>query len=139
MSTDPVCKMVHFDLTDWNAVARDVVQMLRPVPVYSTSKLHKGSTPISRDNRSNHAQNEAKRREAQREIFQDLSRYYELPRRKKQWRCPQILDNGKHGHSHSSVISLAYLYSLSVPRHRHRTLVMRSTLVYVSMVGIFET
>ena len=139
MSTDPVCKMMHFDLTNWNAVARDVVQTLRPVPVYSTPKLHKGPTPIGGDNRSNHAQVEAKRREAQREVFQDLSRYYVLPGRKEKWRSPQILDNGKHGRGHPSLIFLAYLYSLSVPRPRHITLVTRSTLVYVLMAGTFET
>ena len=43
-----------------------------------------------------HAELERGRRERGRALFEELSRYYELPQGKKKWRRPELLKKGKH-------------------------------------------
>ena len=104
MSTDPVCETMHFDLTDWNPVALGFVRTHRQ-PVYDTPRLRKGSTPIAGDgrHRNDRAKNEVRKRAELREVYLELSRYYQLPKGQGQWKCPELLGNGEHGRGHSSV------------------------------------
>jgi len=46
---------------------------------------------------SKNADKEADRRKKERELYEDLSKYYSLPKGKGKWTRPPLLMKGKHG------------------------------------------
>jgi len=86
--------MVKFDLIDWNAVALEAVAKIR-VPVYPGPRLLKGKGKRTAEGKKG-ADDEHKRRKGERELNQELSRYYQLPVKKVAWSCPALLLKGKH-------------------------------------------
>ena len=86
--------MEHFDLTDWNPVALEVIQMMW-IPVYDTSRLTTGTG--MRAGPSKKAHTERRRRQGIRRLSEELSRYYPLPANQSAWGCPELLSKGKHG------------------------------------------
>ena len=81
----------------------EVVQRLHPVPVYPLHRLRKGAPGSSgRKVQGRAADAEAIRRESIREANEELSRYYKLPEGRKEWRCPDLIFQGKHDYDHLS-------------------------------------
>ena len=98
--------MTCVDLTGWNAVALEAVQLLHPTPVYAEPRLmrsmpHQGQRP-----RTQAAEAEARRREKIRKVNEELTKYYELPEDWTEWGCLEILLRGEYTRGHSSAISL---------------------------------
>lgn len=119
VSIDPILETMRLDLIDSDAVALEVVQALRPVPVYPSPKLKKGTihgrgTKV----RSRAATAEARRRDGIRTVNEELSKYYELPDDRTEWECPELLSKGKHDHVRSYGDNLSDQYSLSATRYR---------------------
>ena len=119
VSTDLICETMGFGLIDWNAVALEAIQVLRPTPVYPLPKLKRGTLHGRAPKvRNKAATAEAKRREGIRVLNEELSRYYELPDDRTEWECPELLMTGKRGHECSYGDDPPYPYPLSAPRYR---------------------
>ena len=64
--------------------------------VYSKPRLVKLSTKPRTTVRSKRAEEEHERRMVDRELYQELSRYYPLRQGREVWVRPELLSNGKH-------------------------------------------
>ena len=95
--------MEQFDLTDRNAVALNVVKSLRPTPMCSVSQLRESTPRKDRSKMNKTGKIAAKRRMGTRDIFKELSRYYELPEGWEDFTCFDIIQRGEHDPGHSSV------------------------------------
>ena len=89
---------MHFDPTDWNTVALEVVRTLHPIPVYSEPQLKKAMSYKAQDayKLNKPAVKETKRRKDIQLISEELSRYYQLPQGWWGWGCSSLLEEGKH-------------------------------------------
>jgi len=104
--------MAHFDLIDWDAVALEVIEMIR-VPVYAAPQLIKGTGKRTAQGKKA-PDAEHKKRKVTRKLNRELSRYYELAPKQAGWGCPDLLSKGEHGRDHSTPRHSPYLYSLPV-------------------------
>jgi len=76
----------------------DVIKTIR-VPVYSEHRLLLGPQQGKRTAEgSKSADGERKRREVERELYKDLSKYYLLRPGQAKWTRPSLLKLGKHEH-----------------------------------------
>ena len=90
-------------MIDRNVVALEVVESLRPTPVYPLHRLKNGARGATgRQVMGGAADNEAGRREGIREAYEELSRYYKLPEGQVEWGCPDLLLQGEHDYCHLS-------------------------------------
>lgn len=88
------------DPFDRNAVAADVISTIRPLENPEPRLL---TWPGRRTTAgSRHADGEFARRNAERELFQELSQYYPRKQGQRPWARPSLLSNGKHGCDHST-------------------------------------
>lgn len=53
--------------------------------------------------RSPDAERESMRRTGIREVYEELSKFYELPGEGRTWKCPRLLPNGKLAYDHSTL------------------------------------
>ena len=95
--------MTHFGLIDWNVVALETVQALYPVPASDEPSLGTCSGPQRKGKkRTPDAERESIRRKDIRELYEELSKFYELPAKATTWKCPGLLAKGKLGCDHST-------------------------------------
>ena len=87
---------MHFDLTDRNAVALEVVRMLHPIPVYAQPQLRRGPHHSQGANLNEPVGKVKKRRRDTRLINEELSRYYQVPPEWSGWECRSLLKKGKY-------------------------------------------
>lgn len=87
--------MAHPDLVNCNAVAVSFVQIMRDV-VYQHPRLFAGGGVDRDPEGSNAAKKEQRKRDRERKLFEELSRYYPLERGRTEWRRPLLLKRGKH-------------------------------------------
>ena len=96
--------MTHFNLIDWNLVALETIQTLHLVPVSDKPSLDtRGDSQKKGKKRNLGAERESTRRKSLRELYEELSRFYELPAKGASWKCPRLLANGKLGYDHSTL------------------------------------
>ena len=98
--------MTHFGLIDWNAVALEAVKELRPVPVSDKPTLAGGYGPQKEEKdkkKSPKAVREDTRRNGIKELYAELSRYYEPPEGTKKWGRPKLRSQSKPGYDHSTL------------------------------------
>ena len=100
MSTYHISRNDAPDQIDCNAVAVENISAIRPL-VYLESRLHMGHGKRTATG-SRHANGEFERRDAERRLFQDLSRYYPLGQDQSTWARPSLLSHGKHERDHSA-------------------------------------
>ena len=82
------------DANDFNLVILELLPTFRPA-VYQEPQLLEGQARQF-PGATRHAELERRRRREERALFEELSRYYELPLRQKKWRRPELLKKGKH-------------------------------------------
>ena len=102
------------DLTDCGTVAVGIIPQIRSVvnPEPCLRGEPAGDRPEAG---TKNADEEFERRNAERRLLQELSRYYALQRGKKPWTRLSLLSNGKHGCHHSAYQRpFAYLIFFSV-------------------------
>ena len=96
--------MTHFDLIDRNVAALEVVKTLRQAQLSGRSSF--GEFGDDREGegkkRGKDAERERKRRASQRELYEELGRFYELTGTALTWRCPKLLAKGKLCCDHST-------------------------------------
>ena len=88
------------DPIDRNAVAAENIWAIRTL-VYLEPRLHKGHGERTVTD-SAHADGEVKRRNVERGLYQDISRYYPLSQNQSAWARPSLLSLGKHERDHST-------------------------------------
>ena len=87
------------ELIDCNAVAAEIIPTIRP-QVYLEHRLKKGrGVRTAKGTKS--ADDEFERRNMERSLYQELSRYYPLGCKRELWARPSLLLKGKHRHDHS--------------------------------------
>jgi hypothetical protein len=99
VSTHPISRNDAPDPINCNAVAAEIIPMIRP-SVYPEPCLLTGAGKRTAEGSKN-ADDEFDRRNVERELYQELSRYYPLGRRKAWARRPLLLE-GKHWRDHST-------------------------------------
>ena len=87
--------------TCYNPDILEIIPKIRSAVCQHPRLFVKGGRNPCADN-SRRAVKERKRRESERTLFGELSRYYQLPPNKKMWTRPPLLERGEHGHDHSS-------------------------------------
>lgn len=74
---------------------------MHPVPVRDKPSLGKcGSQPRKGKKRTLDAERESVRRKEIRGLYEELSKFYELPKEGTTWKCPRLLSLGKLGCDH---------------------------------------
>jgi len=81
------------DTTNFNLGVLELLPTFRQV-VYQEPQLLEGQAR-QLPGATRHAELERRRRREERSLFEELSRYYELPLRQKKWRRPELLKKGK--------------------------------------------
>ena len=89
------------DPIDRNAALVKKISATRP-PVYSDHCLIIGRGSRKKAG-SRGADGEFRRRNAERELYMELSRYYLLEQNHSAWARAKLLSRGKHGHDHSDL------------------------------------
>ena len=87
------------DPIGYNAAALEIIKDREPVYLEPRLKTVKGERTVKG---SKNADNEYRRRDVERRTYQELSKYYRLPERKKEWTRPPLLVKGKHKHNPST-------------------------------------
>lgn len=98
VSTDPILNDAP-DQIDCNAAAVKIIPTIR-TRVYLEHRLKKG-TGVRTVTNSKSANDEFERRNVERRLYRELSRYYQLGRKQKLWARPPLLSKGKHKHDRS--------------------------------------
>ena len=110
VSTYPISWNDVPDLIDCDVVAIEIIPTIRPLvylePCLITSPVEPGKR-IAEGSKT--ADNEFKRRNVERALYQELSRYYPLGPGQKEWGRPNLLSNGKHDASLSILATFRLL------------------------------
>ena len=100
VSTQPISD----DVPDQIGCDTGAVKIVRKIrePTYKVHCLRKGKSGGQPKKGSKSAKDEYERRNVERELYRELSRYYKLEVGQKVWARPPLLLKGKYKHHHST-------------------------------------